>query len=214
MNKLNLKDVTLFCIDDISPQKAWAVIDSVCQNIEFGDVKLFSSRKEEYVTKIERPINSLRDYSAFIINDAHEYINTEFAMCVQRDGYPVNVGGWTDHFLRFDYIGAPWTWAASYQKGDCPVGRCVGNGGFSIRSKRLMEETAKFNYGSNKRDFDDDEDVFICRRKGVELETKGLRFAPVELASCFSVENGIYERQFGFHGKKTMQINQKLGIFK
>ena len=56
MNKLNLKDVTLFCIDDMAPIKAHAVMESVCNNIEFGDVKLFSSRSEECVTnKLEKP---------------------------------------------------------------------------------------------------------------------------------------------------------------
>jgi len=213
MNKLNLKDVTLFCIDDMAPIKAHAVMESVCNNIEFGDVKLFSSRSEECVTnKLEKPINTLLNYSTFAVYELHEHIDTEFAMCMQRDGYPLRPASWTDDFLRFDYIGAPWTWAAGYRavgKHECEVGRCVGNGGFSIRSKRLMEEAAKHEY-----DGDLNEDAFICKKIAHKLEAKGIRFAPVELASYFSVENGVYEFQFGFHGRKTQEINKKLGVFK
>tara|TARA_B100000287_G_scaffold434097_1_gene497575 strand:- start:1615 stop:2253 length:639 start_codon:yes stop_codon:yes gene_type:complete len=211
MSKLNLKDVTLFCIDDIAPAKALKTLESVTLNIEFGDVKLFSSTEKDInsLTRIDKSINSLHDYSVFAVQELHKYIDTEFAMCVQRDGYPINLEAWTDDFLKFDYIGAPWTWVPStHRESDCPVGRCVGNGGFSIRSKRLMREAAQF-----PCEKDMNEDIFICRKIPSELEAKGIRFAPVELATFFSVENEMYTGQFGFHGRKTLELNKKLGIF-
>jgi len=227
MNKLNLKDVTAFCIDDISPSKAYEVLGDAAQKINFGAVKLFSSHDGPWPTeKLERPINSLYDYSLFTINELKNHIDTEFALCIQRDGYPVNVNAWTDRFLKFDYIGAPWFWVPAYLRDKtCSVGRCVGNGGFSIRSKKIMEAASKYDFSTRWKELraldkeaqDKDilnEDVFICREIASDLEAEGIQFAPVELAAFFSVENMMYTGQFGFHGFNTYDLNQKIGIFR
>ena len=47
-----------------------------------------------------------------------------------------------------------------------------------------------------------------------ELRSKGYTFAPVEEAQNFSAENDIWVGQFGFHGKETLALNQKLGTFR
>ena len=228
-DKLNLKNVTLFCIDDISTQKSSELLESVSSQISFGDVKLFSSRDEQYVTnKLNKPINSLHDYSVFAVRDLKNYIDTEFAMCVQRDGYPLNIAAWKDNFLKYDYIGAPWLWVpVGHRSLNCPTGRCVGNGGFSIRSKKIMEEASNYAHllqvsrdkASLKHKIADtedkeNEDVFICRTIGKQLQSVGIKFAPAELAHFFSVENMMYTGQFGFHGKNTMELNKKIGLFK
>lgn len=225
-DKLNLNNVTLFCIDDISPNKAASTIENITDKIEFGAVKIFSSRKEDGVTdSIDSPINSLYDYSVFAINSLHKYIDTEFAMCVQRDGYPINVKAWRDEFLEYDYIGAPWLWAPVGRSEICPVGNCVGNGGFSIRSKKLMEESLKYSYTDRWRELREEkkeenakdilnEDEFICREISDELKSSGVKFAPVEVAYSFSIENMAYTGQFGFHGERTFEINKRLGYFK
>ena len=102
-DKLNLDNVTLFCIDDIAPLKSVKTLDTVSSQINFGAIKLFSSRREEGVTDvIDNPINSLYDYSVFATNGLHSHIDTEFAMCIQRDGYPINVKAWRDDFLKYD----------------------------------------------------------------------------------------------------------------
>jgi hypothetical protein len=224
---LDLKDVTLFCIDDLSPKKAADLIERLSGEINFGDVKLFSSREEEGVTNVlSSPINTLYDYSLFAINDLYKHINTDFALCIQRDGYPVNAKAWRDDFFNYDYIGAPWLWApVGHADRICPVGNCVGNGGFSLRSRALMEEAAKYSYADRWKEIrssadpatsDKDilnEDEFICREISNDLKSSGFKFAPVEIAHSFSIENMAYTGQFGFHGTKTMLINQKLGIF-
>jgi hypothetical protein len=225
-NKLNLKDVTVFCIDDIAPSKAANVLDSISDGIDFAEVKLFSSSDDPRVTdRLDKPINNLYDYSVFTINELKDSINTEFAMCVQRDGYPVNVSAWTDKFLNFDYIGAPWFWVPAYLRDKtCPTGRCVGNGGFSIRSKKVMEAAAKYDFCGRWKALREkdttspdkdllNEDVFICREIADELESEGVKFAPVELAAFFSVENMMYTGQFGFHGFNTFDLNKKIGVF-
>jgi hypothetical protein len=34
--------------------------------------------------------------------------DTEFAILVHEDGFIVNPECWSDEFLKYDYIGAPW----------------------------------------------------------------------------------------------------------
>ncbi len=146
-------------------------------------------------------------------------------MIIQPDGYPINIKAWTSEFLDYDYIGAPWIWAPQERRNEiCPAGSCVGNGGFSIRSKKLIEMVAcEFDYESynsafkrNKVPFQPDslpEDVYICKKLSKELKQNGIKFAPCELAKYFSVENAIFQDQFGFHGKETIKINQEANVF-
>jgi hypothetical protein len=44
----------------------------------------------------------------------------------------VNPAAWDPEFLDWDYIGAKWFWAEA--------GKRVGNGGFSLRSYKLLEQ--------------------------------------------------------------------------
>ena len=58
-------------------------------------------------------------------------IKEEYVLIIQSDGYAVNPESWDDKFLDYDYIGAVWTWH--------PEGVQVGNGGFCIRSRKLLD---------------------------------------------------------------------------
>ena len=49
---------------------------------------------------------------------------------MQWDGYAVNPGAWDAAFLDCDYLGAKWSWHKDAMR--------VGNGGFSLRSRRLL----------------------------------------------------------------------------
>jgi len=228
LEKLILPSVTLVCVDDLDITGALNMVKGVTLGINFADVKFFAS--DQKITLIEDaiadhigvsliavpPIKSIKSYDEFIFNDLINFISTEFCMIVQTDGHPVRSKAWRKEFLDYDYIGAPWTWVSSLPDPresfeHCPVGRCVGNSGFSIRSKKLMEALREYEY-----DFDENgpEDEYVCRTIGDELKAKGIKFAPVELASMFSVENTLYKGQFGFHGKATQELNKKLGVFK
>ncbi|SAL48353.1 hypothetical protein AWB74_02212 [Caballeronia arvi] len=35
------------------------------------------------------------------------FIETEYALIVQDDGWILDIGNWSDEFLSYDYIGAP-----------------------------------------------------------------------------------------------------------
>jgi hypothetical protein len=85
----------------------------------------------------------------------------------------------------------------------------VGNGGFSLRSTRLLKRIASEDYSG-----DPWEDAFICRVINEELKNKKINFAPIELAARFSVEKGVYTGQFGWHGLgATFEPNSDWGIF-
>jgi hypothetical protein len=117
-------------------------------------------------------------------------------MIVQYDGMPIDTKFWNDEYLKYDYIGAPWPWGAANRR--------VGNGGFSIRSRKLAELCADTKLVFNPPGHGDNnymEDLHICVMYADYLESQGIKYAPVELAKQFSAEipGGRFDT-FGFHG--------------
>jgi len=232
---LKLPNVTLICVEDTSEKDVFMasqIIKGIKNHIEFHDVKLLSSEIKHGVTHKIRKLNSLNDYSLFVLNDLIDYIDSEFVMIMQTDGYPLNPSCWSDKFLEYDYIGAPWSRVISRNEQysvpvqpnvkviNLLVNGSVGNGGLCIRSKRLVERVANYNYDLSpvyweQLDVKDiaSEDEYICKYKRKELEAEGLTFAPVELAQFFSIENDVWAGQFGFHGKDTIKLNKRIGHF-
>lgn len=160
---------------------------------DFADVLLLSDRSpsvEQFGINWGRidPIRSRDDYSRFMLRELADHIDTSHALCVQWDGYVIDGGAWDPAFLEYDYIGAPWPHFRD--------GHNVGNGGFSLRSRRLLEACRELPLEQPLL-----EDVMICRRFRPRLEQQGIRFAPEAVARRFS-----YERmpprgdEFGFHG--------------
>lgn len=183
-----LPSVTLVGADTNHPHELEYAAAACQQEIKFGGVKLFTHQQLN--------ITSKHDYSRFILQDLYKWINTDHILIIQGDGYIVNPSAWNDEWLNYDYIGATWLYKD---------GMNVGNGGFSLRSKKLMEFIANnMNYIEIHP-----EDHHICRtwRKG--LERNGFKFAPEEVANQFSIEAygseklpgaNKYSGQFGFHG--------------
>ncbi len=185
--------VTLICADGTpNSKKAKELLFHVAGILNCGDAKFFSSG-----------LDSLTKYNKFIVNELNQHINTDYCMIMQLDGHPINFNAWEHKFFEYDYIGAPWynqPWA---------LDQTVGNGGFSLRSKRFLEESSKLEF-----DGQHPEDVFLCRMRDAELKEKGIKFAPHDVAYRFSVEDMPYKGQFGFHGKGTIAINKHFGILK
>ena len=145
------------------------------------------------------PINNKKEYSHFVLMELHKYQKSSHTLMVQRDGFVVNGESWKDSFLEYDYIGSPWP-------SDWPVSTFsnrVGNGGFSLRSSKLISVCPFLNY----KDVDTSaEDVVISVSFRSCLETLGLKFAPLDVASLFSLEwleepNEYKNVTFGFHDK-------------
>lgn len=192
---LALPGVTLASVTSIAPEAtARAMLHSI-EGIAFGEVLWISdlppppllaplARWEPIPT-----IASREDYSRFMLRGLAPLVRTDHVLCVQWDGHVIEPACWDPAFLDHDYIGAVWP-----QFRDDAV---VGNGGFSLRSRRLLDACAML-----PPCMSDAEDVYICRTMRPRLERDhAIRFAPPALASRFA-----HERQrgsgptFGYHG--------------
>lgn len=181
------------------------------------------------------------DYSLFILYMLGEFIETEFALIVQDDGWVLSGKNWRSEFLDYDMVGAPGHLAGvrdpqggiTYYRGfhwETMIDRpgmqidIVYNGGFSLRSKKLMTAPRRLNLPFIippvskmvgppwKMQWDSDlslEDVQLCTALRPDLERAGIRFAPLDVAACFAFEHlGHYlhddlelEQVFGQHSK-------------
>ncbi|MEI6316548.1 MAG: DUF5672 family protein [bacterium] len=220
-----LPNVTLLGIDCVNVERLQKALDISSQEIEFGAVKLLTSLPTDDPRKIEiHHINSIEDFSKFCICDLYKYVETEYVLLIQHDGFILNPNSWTDEFLKYDYIGAPWLVADwSVRDFDFPeklLGTwVVGNGGFCLRSKKFLETSARLASEAIFKKYHP-EDVVMCVWDRDKLENEGILFAPVDIAKQFSVEGDdiAYDKQFGFHGLKWTNIqkwideNPKWGI--
>ncbi len=154
------------------------------------DIDAYSKSFPFELIKIPK-ISSKKEYSEFIIKKLDKHFDTDFVLVIQHDGWVLDDLAWSDEFYEYDYIGAPWLETDGYN---------VGNGGFSLRSKRLQHILATDDYITINHSA---EDVIICRLYRPYLEEKyGIKFAPEELAERFSFElREPTQSTFGFHGK-------------
>lgn len=189
-----LKNVTICAVDCINVDLAISAIKKSFTECNFENAIIFTDKKTSYenIKQIEiLKIDSKESYSKFILKELHNYIKTTHALIVQWDGFVIHGNQWSDHFLQYDYIGATWPWLAEDVR--------VGNGGFSLRSKKLLSLIAQdqFPFIPNMN-----EDQQICQyyKKELELNHKIL-FANENLANKFSYERYLPDLPtFGFHG--------------
>jgi len=223
--KLKLKDVTLLAVASTEIDMTQLSMRISYQNIDFSSIKLLSSAlpKKTYpeIEYISIPQMTFIDYNRLIIEDLHKYFKTSHCLIVQADSFVVDSDLWKEEFLKFDYIGGPWpnkiqvnpNLLLNLEKNP------VGNGGFSLRSRKLVEASAKINYDSLKFPMKA-EDVIICHFLYEEMINSGIRFAPAELAAKFSMENvsHLYGQDvnnvFGFHGKHMRDFFMKKYILR
>lgn len=203
---LSLPNITLIGVDCKDVIRLLHAKDISCKEIKFGAVKMLSSIPNPECILIE-PLNTIEEYSEFMIKKLHKFVETEFCLVIQHDGYVLSWMAWNNEFLKYDYIGAPWEWYND--------GMNIGNGGFSLRSKKLMEILAKDEMISETHP----EDHVICRtyRKYLEKYHK-INFPNLEIARKFSIEayrasapSNIWSGQFGFHGHCVDLKNIDLG---
>lgn len=207
MSKINLQNVTLLGIDCVNVERLAQAMDVSESSIEFGAVKLLTSLPTNDHRKIEIPhIGSIEEYSRFCIEDLHRYVDTDFVLLVQYDGFILNPESWTEEFLKYDYIGSPWLVADWSVRGfnfpPATLGTLiVGNGGFCLRSKKFLETSARLSK-EGKIPEKNPEDVAMCVWYRNEFEKEGIKFAPINIADLFSIEyvKKYRNNTFGFHG--------------
>ncbi|MEI7451631.1 MAG: DUF5672 family protein [Candidatus Falkowbacteria bacterium] len=217
--KKKLDTVTLLGIDCVNLERLKIAMDICQKDFKFAAVKILTSLPSddlENIVKID-PIKSTEEYSRFCIERLDEYVDTPHVLIVQYDGFILNSKAWNDEFLDYDYIGAPWLVADwSIKNFNFPselLGQwVVGNGGFSLRSKKLLSMISEL-FRDNKFEKYDPEDAAICVYYRQLLEDNGIKFSPVDLAKkfCFegqNIKNYHWDGQFGFHGLKWTDISK------
>ena len=192
MSTLALPDLTLCCIDTVNHALALRALRLSAARIAFGRTLFITDRAIPGAgVDIEAiaPLASRDAYSNFVLKDLADYIQTAHVLLVQWDGYVINPDAWRDGFLSNDYIGAKWFWHNDSMR--------VGNGGFSLRSRRLLIAAR-----DPRVHLTEAEDITICRSFRPLLEAEyGIRFATEADADRFSFEAAYPVGQpFGFHG--------------
>lgn len=204
-HKVALTQVTLCAAASVNVGATISAMERCLAQGDFARALLFSDADglalPHGIELVQIPrLRSSSDYSRFVLRDLVRWIETSHCLIVQWDGFILDTDAWDPAFLECDYIGAPWPQFAD--------GHDVGNGGFSLRSKRLMECCLHPSFVDDGKA----EDLVVARLNRDWLEQKcGIRFGERALAARFSFERDHEaERTFGFHG--VFNLPEAVGI--
>lgn len=205
---IHLPTVTLCAVSSVRIDETLNALKRSMRGITFARAVFLTDKKitvpHEGIEIIPIRTLSYEDYSRFMLYELTDYIDTDFVLIVQHDGYVLRPHKWNHTFLSYDYIGAPWRSGTFFTTDGVEVR--VGNGGFSLRSKQLLELPSKLAIP-----FTDagtgffNEDGFLCLHHRQTCETNGIQFAPVAIASLFSRERWCPDSilfPFGFHSNR------------
>jgi tetratricopeptide (TPR) repeat protein len=186
--------ITLVAVDCAYPALAAKALQRSATLLPAARVLLLTDAENQYDgIEIKRiaPIKSRVAYSQFMLKQLAEHIDTDYALVVQWDGFAIHDNAFADEFWNYDYIGARWPHVTGEFK--------VGNGGFSLRSKKLLNALRDEEIVFRE---DENEDEAICIRYRELLETKhGISFADERVADRFSFDvSRPIGRTLGFHG--------------
>ena len=210
-----LPTVTLLTVTAVELEQTHAALLHCARCAQFGAVKMLSpvppANGDPGVEYVRIPDLDLCGYNRFMLESLDAHVATGHCLVVQADGFILNPSLWDDRFLDYDYIGAPWPEYVEVVGGErLWLGRnAVGNGGFSLRSRRLLELTSRVRF--DELPFPHlSEDLIICHYLYDEMRAAGIRFAPPELAARFAIESpGIHAQSpqsvFGFHGRHWLE---------
>lgn len=191
--KQDLRHVSLLCVETRYPALARYAIERCLAAAEFKECILLSPTRFDLPPHIEQvqiaPITSVAAYSDFMLRELGRHFSGSHVLVIQWDSFILRGDLWQAAFLDYDYIGAPWPHR--------PPALAVGNGGFSLRSRRLVDALQQIKLGVTHP-----EDHVICDLHRSELEgVHGIRYAPAALAAAFAYETGPRSGPvFGFHG--------------
>ena len=151
--------------------------------------------------------------------------STPYVLIVQDDGFPIREG--LEFFIgKADYLGSPFrrrTWKGMLAS--CLFRHCPANGGFSLRTHKLCELTAKYwNRFYKEEKFSDEqvEDIFYTDtlpRRFWKYRI-AVKIANPKVASQFSYDGclpeNIIDNPFGFHSARAfaelMRKKDRLGV--
>lgn len=233
MEKLDLSNITLVTVNSDCPGEGVHALKYSSNHINFKDVVLLTHADKEYegITKIKTPnIKSVKMYNDFMLGLGN-YIDSEYLLVIQSDGFVVNPNMWDTQFLEYDYIGAPWPnnpqWIQDQSEEKQKTlqqgieKNRIGNGGFSLRSRKFL------NYSKHYNDCEGlGEDFFLCALNYDNAIKHDIKFPSLDIAYKFSYENRCEEfndnyrnpyyfdtnKHFGFHNSNFVNEKEILNL--
>lgn len=209
---IDLSNVTLLQLNCVDPDIGVKSMQYSSRHIKFAKKVLLSHEIPYNLTDDIEFIHIVKlDHlgtSRFRFEELNKYVETKYYLSIQTDGFVINPHLWTDEFLKYDYIGAPWP--------DLPWNKKnrIGNGGFRLESKKLLQLCSNIVWNGQH------DDVMITNTFKDYFEAQGCKFPPIEVAAKFSLEHKIPEVEynlnncFGFHGKLTEESKQYVEMIK
>jgi hypothetical protein len=196
MTKLSLPDVTLVLIDTDGGELALKALEDTLNLIEPAEVIVLTNQNSVIPSRFPPipKIKSGEEYGQILWKKIPPLVSTSHILVIQWDGWVINPNSWSSNFLSYDYIGAVWPRHETNR---------VGNGGFSLRSKKLMDILGQGHLVPGKL-----EDDNLCRYfRGLLEITDRIHWADEKTANKFSREHdwNFNPREkappfpFGFH---------------
>jgi len=175
----------------------------ICGNNNYTFMKDLCNELSVNINVIKLDINNIDDmenYNKLLTSEMFwNLLKGEKILIHQEDSciFKSNI----QDFMRFDYIGAPWNTEKEWvQKSGLKI--AAGNGGFSLRTRKLMINIIQ-NY---QRSPQDNEDVYFSRT--IQDYNLGV-FPTMHEAFDFSSEGIVSENSFGGHCYFNYDINSE-----
>jgi hypothetical protein len=190
-----IKDLTIVSIDSLNYNATALALDKTREM--FPDAKIVTISDKDFYPDAdwyEVPKFDSKIHSKICLHNVYDVVDTEWALFVQYDGFPTNPEFWTDDFLNYDYVGG-----IMWNRDGDPV---VGCGGFSLRSKKMLDLSRYLEQDFTSTEFGWDwlEDQLISHTYRPWLESQGIKFATPEIANlwCREAPQGA-PTSVGFH---------------
>lgn len=225
-----MNDLTIVAIyGHTSGAEAIPALMTSMRHIKGSQGLLLSMHKPENLpSEIDwKPICQMNhlQYSVFVMHSLHEFIETDYCLIVQDDGWVVN-GENFDKFYKFDYVGAPchaaivnnqivnnFSWIGQKDK------IVIQNGGLSLRSKKFLTAPNRLglvHFPTNDMDLWN-EDVQLSGYFRPILEANRIRFASDDVAMTFAIEylgpgfndHVDLNQIVGLHGQTRKLVGEK-----
>ena len=193
---LDLSRVTLLFVETRAHAITERVIADCISKANFGDILIYTDKPDLIRIDPNRRARTIlcenfpnkKEAGQFYYSEAMKNVKTDFALMLEWDAGIINPANWRSEFFDYDYIGAPWNTGDDMK---------VGNGGFTLMSKRLGQFLC-----DHRREFPVYTDWDVCRTWRRQLEQAGnFKWAPYGVAQDFSWELAPRSpSSFGWHG--------------
>lgn len=206
---INLPDVTLVALSSIEIPATIKAIEKSCEGIDFGAVKLLSHEKPDDLPsniafeKVPK-MNNIDDFNYYTFKYLGTHVDTSHCLMVQWHGWVTNPEIWDNDWLEYDYCGSPWkVLDDAYRAWGSREHVRVGNGGFSLRSKLIMDTPLIHDLPLlQEQGWRNEDGNLVCYYRELMLAL-GVKYTPLEIAVKFGYENDVSEnyglKTFGFH---------------